>query len=182
MNRKDFLKNCVCGVCTCAIASAFTPAVHATAEAKPTEDWRPQFIKQRYAKLLEILSRKMDEKTLDDALRQLGAYCASTLPLIDRHKGDVDGYIREFKKLANEDITYDREKGVITITGPERGDCYCPLVDRRSTPKVVCNCSLGWQEYTYETLLGRNVRVELTESVVRGGKRCTFVVHIGDAA
>ena len=34
----------------------------------------------------------------------------------------------------------------------------------------------------YETVLGRKVQVELTESVLRGGKRCTFVVRIGSAA
>ena len=182
MNRKEFLKNCVCGVCTCAVGGALMPAVQAATEAKPAEDWRFRFIKQRYARLVEILSAKMDEQTLNEVLRQLGAYCASTLPLIEKHKGDADGFIRELKQRAGEDITYDREKGVITVIGPERGDCYCPLVDRHSTPKVVCNCSLGWQQYTYETVLGRKVQVELTESVLRGGKRCTFVVRIGSAA
>ena len=31
---------------------------------------------------------------------------------------------------------------------------------------------------TYETILGRKVDVELTESVLRGSKRCVFKIHV----
>jgi len=41
------------------------------AEIKAPEDWRPRFVKQRYAKLLEILSSRMDEKTLNETLFEL---------------------------------------------------------------------------------------------------------------
>jgi predicted ArsR family transcriptional regulator len=79
-------------------------------------------------------------------------------------------------------VTYDREKGVITVVGPERGDCFCPLIDCKYTPKSACNCSLGWQQHVYETVLGKKVQVELKESVLRGGKRCVFVVRVSNAA
>lgn len=49
-----------------------------------------------------------------------------------------------------------------------------------NTPKVVCNCSLGWQKRTWETVLGKKVDVELVESVLRGGKRCVFRVRVSD--
>jgi predicted hydrocarbon binding protein len=47
---------------------------------------------------------------------------------------------------------------------------------------VACNCSLGWQKHTWETLLQKKVKVELTESVLRGGKRCVFKIHIVEQA
>jgi hypothetical protein len=178
MNRKQFIKNCTCGLCSCAAVGAMAPALSAAAETKAPEDWRFPFIKKRYARLLEILAGKMDDATFKDALRQLGSFCASTFPLIKQHKGDVDGFIREFKKRANEDVTYDREKGIISIVGAERGDCFCPLVDRNITSSKACECSLGWQQYTYETLLGKKVEVELKESVLRGGKRCRFQIRV----
>jgi len=37
---------------------------------------------------------------------------------------------------------------------------------------VVCHCTLGWNQRTWEALLERPVRVEVKESVLRGGKRC----------
>jgi predicted hydrocarbon binding protein len=186
LNRTEFLKTCAGGLCACAVTSFPAAAADAPAPAAPTpaapkpEDWRFQFVKKRYAKLLEDLAGRVDQATLDDILQHLGRYCASTLSLLAKHPGDIDGFIAEFKKRANEDVTYDRAQGTITIVGPERSDCFCPLIDGRYTPKAACNCSLGWQQQVYETLLGKKVRVELTESVLRGGKRCSFVVHVSD--
>lgn len=181
MNRKEFLKNCVCGFCACATVNLISPTASTAEETSNSEDWRLSFVKKRYAKLLEILVDRMDEKAMNEILRQLGRSCASMLPLIQQHKGDIEGFIREFKKLANEDIVYDREKGLVTVTSQERTDCYCPLIGcRYNTPKIVCNCSLGWQQYTYETLLDKEVQVELKESVLRGGKRCVFQIRIGN--
>jgi len=178
MDRKQFLKSCAGGLCTCAAIGGLSRAAAADTPARPADDWRLPFVKERYAKLLEILRTTVSLDTLNDILRQLGRHCASTYPLIQEHRGDVDGFITEFKKRANEDIVYDREKGIVTVVGPERGDCYCPLVDRHTVPASVCNCSLGWQQYTYETLLEKKVAVTLKESVVRGGKRCVFEIRV----
>ena len=178
MDRKQFLKTCASGLCTCVAVGALSPTITADPPAKPTDDWRLPFVKERYARLLEILGTTVSPSTLNDILRQLGRHCASTYPLIKEHRGDIEGFITEFKKRSNEDIQYDREKGIVTVVGPERGDCYCPLVDRHKTPASVCNCSLGWQQFTYENLLGENVTVELKESVVRGGKRCVFEIRV----
>jgi predicted ArsR family transcriptional regulator len=182
MNRTEFLKTCAGGLCGCAAIGLLAPGTLPATETPKPEDWRFQFIKQRYAKLLENLAGRVGDQTLDEILHEQGRYCASTLPLIQQHKGDIDGFIQEFKQRANEDVTYDRTKGVITVVGPERGDCFCPLIDCKYTPKTACNCSLGWQQYVYETLLGKKVQVELKESVLHGGKRCIFEIHVSDVA
>jgi hypothetical protein len=181
MNRKDFLKSCACGLCACATTSLIPSADLSAAEAAKTEDWRLPFVKDRYAKLLQILGDKVDEKTMNEILRQLGRNCASTMPIINQHKGDIEGFITDFKNKYHEDITYDREKGLITVVGQERSDCVCPLIGiKNKTPKIACNCSLGWQQYVYETILGKEARVELKETVLRGGKRCAFEIRIGN--
>jgi len=56
MNRKQFLKNCACGLCSCAAVGLLAPTPSTAAETKPLEDWLFPFIKQRYAKPFEILS------------------------------------------------------------------------------------------------------------------------------
>jgi predicted hydrocarbon binding protein len=63
------------------------------------------------------------------------------------------------------------------MVSPERTECWCPL-NCAKTPNVVCNCSLGWQQHTWETLLQKKVKVELKESVLRGGKRCVFEIRV----
>jgi hypothetical protein len=154
------------------------PGTATAGEARPPEDWRLPFVKKRYAKLLEILAGKMDDATLTEILRQLGYFCAGGYPLLQKHKGDVDGFIREFKQQTRDDITYDREKGIITVVGREQSECACPLIDKRLTSGKACDCTLGWQQRTYETLLGKKVRVELKESVLRGGKRCVSEIRV----
>jgi len=180
MNRKQFLKNCACGLCSCAAVGLLASTSPAADEAEPREDWRFPFIRQRYAKLFEILSAKLSDAELTETLRQLGAYCASKGQLIQKHKGDIDGYIREFQKLSGDEIVYDREKRIITVTGAERGGCFCPLVDRKLMSKKMCDCSLGWQQYAFQTLLGKKVKVELKESVLRGSRRCAFRIHVSN--
>ena len=182
MNRKEFLQNCACTLCTCAAAGMIAPAVAAADDKKSPEDWRFPFIKNRYAKLMNILADQMDEKALSEVLRQLGYHCASQYPLIQQHKGDIAGFIRDFEARSGEKITYDSGNGLVTVVSPARVDCYCPLVDRDRAPKIICNCSLGWQQYTDEVLLGKKVQVELKESVVRGGQRCIFQIHVLDQA
>ena len=75
MNRKQFLKNCGCTLCSCAAVGMISPAETTAAENKPPEDWRLPFVKKRYAKLIEILADKLDGATLDEILRQLGYDC-----------------------------------------------------------------------------------------------------------
>ena len=180
MNRKQFLKHWACGLCSCTALGALAPAMSIAAEDKKPEDWRLPFVKKRYAKLLEILGGTVSDADLSGILRQLGAYCASLSsmrPLIQKHRGDVEGFAAELKK-SNVDITYDREKGILTVTGPETTECFCPFVDKKLTSAKACDCSLGNQEDAYGTLLGKKVRAEVKESVLRGGKRCAFQIRV----
>jgi hypothetical protein len=148
------------------------------------EDWKLRFVKQRYTKLLEILSKRMDENELGEVLRELGAYCAG---LGDEHimkyRDDFDGFCAFVKKSASgDDIVYDRQNGIIEMASEDRTECFCPLIGAGpGVPKAACGCSLGWHEHTWTALLNKPVRVELKESVLRGGKRCVFKIKVGGA-
>ena len=125
----------------------------------------------------------MDEKTLNETLFDLGTQCSSLdNGTLKKYRGDLEGYRKLIKQgVSGDTITYDWDKGVITMASDERTDCFCPLISRSTgTPKVACNCSLGWQQHTWETLLQKKVNVELKESVLRGGKRCVFEIHVRD--
>ncbi|MFT3828537.1 MAG: hypothetical protein QM691_02410 [Opitutaceae bacterium] len=183
MNRRHFVRDCTLGACACTAASALAPIASLAVDNAPApqEDWRIRFVQSRYAKLIGILSQRLGEAELAATLQSLGRRCAEGLPQLNDHPGDVDGFITDFCVKSGENIAHDRERGVITVVGPERTACFCPLVDTHNCPKIVCDCSLGWQKQVYETLLGRPVEVALKESVVRGGKRCVFEVRIRPA-
>jgi hypothetical protein len=182
MNKTEFLKNCAYGLCSCVAVGALMPTGSSAADTAPAEDWHLRFVKRRYAKLIGILSDKMDEKALNEVLHDLGTFCATTDTQLQTFRGDVEGYRAHIKQtVSGDDVTYDRGKGIITVTSPERADCFCALHSvNHQTPNVVCNCSLGWQQKTWETVTGKKVRVELKESILRGGKRCVFQIHVLD--
>jgi hypothetical protein len=181
MDRKQFLKTCAGGLCACT-AAMVAPCAAADEAAKP-EDWRLPFVKKRYAKLIEILSDRMSEDELKGVLHRLGNYCSSLGDAtLEKYRGDVEGYAAFIRKTSSADIiAYDRAKRVITMTTDDRPDCFCPLNGAAfHTPAAVCNCSLGWQQHTWESILQKKVRVEIREAVLHGGKRCTFEIQILD--
>jgi hypothetical protein len=183
MNRKEFLRNCASGLCACAAVNLVPVASLSAAEPVKTEDWRWSFVRHRYAKMLEILSGRMDEKMLNETLHEVGTFCSSTQDeWTIKHRNDIDGYCKSVEQSSSGDhITYDREKGIVTMVSPDRTECWCPL-NCADTPKIVCNCSLGWQQHTWETILQKKVKVELKESVLRGGKRCVFEIRVQNTA
>ena len=183
MDRKQFLKTCAGGFCACAAASGLAGAA-AAADDPAKEDWRWSFLQRRYAKLIGMLSEQMDEETLKQTLIALGTYCSAEYDqMLAKYRGDPEGFAEQIRKTSSGDIiTYDKARKVVTMTSPERSDCFCPLNSvKAKTPAAVCNCSLGWQQHSWETVLEKKVRVELKEAVLRGGKRCTFEIHILDA-
>ncbi len=180
MNRKTFLQGCACGLS--AGAAGLVPAASLSAtDVKKTEDWRLPFVQRRYAGLLDILSKRMGENTLKETLHELGATCAgmsdeSTV----KYRGDLDGFAKSIKEsISGDTVTFDREKGILTMASEERTACFCPFLGANA-PELACNCSLGWQQHTWETFFQKKVTVDVKEAVLRGGKRCVFEIRVSD--
>lgn len=183
MNRKNFLKKtCISGICACSISALLFQneaiADDNKEQRNKKEDWRIGFSRARYTKLMEILESKLSTEEFNEIIHELGRYCSSTVGFIQDYKGDLDGYLKELKRRWNEDSIVDNEKGIIMIASQERTSCVCPLIDTEKVSDQVCNCSLGWQQQTFETVLGRNVEVKIKESIIRSGKRCVFEIKI----
>ena len=176
MDRKHFLKNaCGLGICSCVGAGLLTGGTASAADQELTP-WKDQFIKHRFAKLIDILDESLDETTKNEIIEKLGREC-SLNSLAQNFKGDVDGFFNKIHQRWGENANFDREKGIIKIEMPER-DCVCPLIDSKKISKSVCQCSVGWQTQTYETILGKKVEAKCVESVIRGSTKCVFEVQI----
>ncbi len=60
------------------------------------------------------------------------------------------------------------------------GYCLCPLVEKGPVglSGTYCNCSVGYVGEMFSQIAGKPVKIELTESVKRGGKACRFVITV----
>jgi len=177
MNRKTFLKNCACGLCTCAAAGLIAPTADASgAEAKAPEDWQIDFMRARLENLLEIIVTTLDEPTQAKVLGKLGRECGKGV--VKGFEGNPEGFWAHIKTQWLDRVEYDKDKGVIRFWEKERTQCNCPLAALMKVPKTMCLCSLGTQEAIYETLFNRPVQVKLEESILHGAKRCSFTITL----
>jgi len=61
--------------------------------------------------------------------------------------------------------------------------CFCPIVRNRmdqGMPLMFCYCGGGWYRQQWEGAVGKPVRIEIVESVLRGDERCTFAIRLPD--
>lgn len=174
MDRKEFLRGCATGLCAC--AAACLPKGAAAAADAPKEDWRQPFVKQRYAKLLTSLGERVDAKALAASLQEVGDFCASQGDeATKKFAGNPDGYCADLKKKHGQVVSHDAAKKLYTMSYDPKGPCACPL-NNEKTPGTVCECSIGWARHNWGIVLGKEPKVALKESVLRGGKVCKFEI------
>ena len=177
MDRKNFLRSaCGLGVCSC-VGMGLIPAGKLNAANSQENDPKDKFVKNRFAKLIGILDSTLDEQTKNKIIESLGKECAKDGSISNRYLNNPEGFFDEIHNRWGENFTYDKAKGIIRIVTPER-DCVCPFVDSKIISKSVCQCSVGWQTQTYQTIFGKEVEAKCVESVVRGSKKCVFEVKV----
>jgi len=187
MKRKDFLKCCTIGLCSCAAQeiSLLDASQAQSAGTKPPGDpekdelkWKLNAVQERFARLLNILDQTLDPPAKQKVLRALGRECAGSYrDLALKYEGNIKGFLEYIQKRWVEKAEYDEKAGTIRIVD-KASQCTCPFVKQGVTHKDFCNCTLGWQEAIYSVVLRRPVRAEVEESVLRGGSRCIFRIRI----
>jgi predicted hydrocarbon binding protein len=186
MKRKDFFKNiCKYGLCSCA---AFTllgrDETYAVSDDQDQDikdlEWKLDFIHKRFAKLLGIIDTTLDVNKKGEILEKLGHECAKEYKedaLI--YKGNIEGYLEEIMKKWVEKTEFDKEKGIVRIFDKKRETCFCPFIEKSLiTSDTMCYCSIGWQKEIYETITGKPVNVIVTDSILKGGERCSFEISL----
>lgn len=188
INRKDFVKGCAAafcasGMCCAAQESGALPKQEQKDVCDPNQFSelrdRAEAARLRFSKLIEIIEIELPQDERKQILHSLGGRCADTYrnTLIDRYKGNIEGFLEEGCRTWMAEAAYDKANGTIRIVdkGPS---CSCPLVKVGTTPASFCDCTLGWQEQTYSEILGRRVKANLEESILRGGKRCVYRITV----
>lgn len=147
-----------------------------SAQSEEKQDWRIDFMQNRYRDLIYILNDAIDKETFIKVLNQLGAKCGEEFA--NKYKNDPEGFFAFIKSLWADTVDYDKEKGIIKVNEKIRDTCNCPFVKAKDAPSVLCNCSLGTQKKIYESLFNRPVSVTLEKSVLRGDERCSFTIQL----
>jgi len=187
INRKDFVRSCAAAICGAGVCcggevSAAQVVDHSDGcDPKQFSEVRDRAdaARFRFSKLIEIIEARLPEEDRKQILHTLGRKCADAFrsSLIDHFRGDIEGFLAEGRRNWMSEATYDKSKGTIRIVdkGPS---CSCPMVKVGTTPASFCDCTLGWQEEAYSEILGRQVKAELEESILRGGARCVYRITI----
>jgi len=64
-----------------------------------------------------------------------------------------------------------------------RAYCFCPIVRNRldqGMSTTFCYCGAGWFRRQWEGALGKPVRIEIVQSIVKGDDACQFAIHLTD--
>ncbi|MEI6884083.1 MAG: DUF6144 family protein [Bacteroidota bacterium] len=147
--------------------------------------------------MLDVMDEHLDEETKIKLLNACGRSCYLFAVGVADEKKPTAGEAEEY--LAWLDVNgfkVERNKGMTVINfgwhgkqsplglSIKEGFCLCPIVenDLQGLSKSYCNCSAGYVKEIVERSTGRKViRVEVVESIKRGGKDCRFRVELNNA-
>ncbi len=201
MNRKEFLKSagkCCLGSCACVLmgglmsahADDSTGKPPANAE-KPRSEKRIEFAENWVTRFMDVLDETLDPETRRKIMMANGKKCYRAW-IADTGRQIKPVTLEQLTEWVNKNVMDDSiriDRNIIYFqfnsaaeTGlpSEEGQCLCTLVETK--PKglsgTYCDCSVGYVKEWHELLLARQVEVELTESVLRGGKRCKFKITV----
>ena len=186
MNRKDFAtKLGLLGVCPLIIqqlsGSELSPAIQDQDEKYKALLGQKQFVENWLSDLLDSMEKHTDRSTREMIVGGCGVAC------FERHqfkkdiaiagKGDLDKLIAAYKK--NFEIWKEDDKVHIRY-GEVSKQCYCPAANYRPAKPddIHCECTRNTHKAVFEAALGKPFRVDVAESLRRGGKTCHFIVYL----
>ena len=198
MHRKEFLKRSVqTGVCCGAALLAGTARPASVQEKQPDPAVSPcekrvvqgQMVIRR---IMQQLDSKVDQSTRDAIMESCGQACYEgahgkrsaekpTPEQVEKFLAGMRKYVGadNVRQSGDEILIYFRYTANPQGLKTSDGYCLCPILE--DAPKDIsptyCHCSVGYVKEIFERGLGKPARVEVTETVLRGGKSCRFTVR-----
>lgn len=143
---------------------------------------------------MERLDALVDEGTRNQIMVQCGYNCAmmnkgpiEKAKARRRKYATVDEFLEAEQRKPPAGTRLVREGDVLyqfytphSYTHPMR--CYCSLLrglpEEETASLTYCQCSRGFVQKYWESVLERPVEVEILESCVSGAQECKFVIHL----
>jgi hypothetical protein len=185
MDRKEFLqKSFQSGLGCCALLSLNRNA-SAGDSPRPAEESQLQrekeFIQNWLSDLLQTMDAELDRETRVKLMEGCGRGCFHRYQfkqeIARQGKDNLENLLEAYKK----NFEVWREGELVHIRyGEVSSRCYCPAANYRpARPNDIhCECTRTTHQTIFETALGRPFKVDIAESLRRGGKTCHFVVHL----
>ena len=191
MDRKDFLRcSCGLGMGSCLGLSFFmNDKVFAAGNQKPEAGKETPIVpvdSRQVQNLLSYIESSMDELDVKNIFERLGAEHLTHpgfVNFINETKKNIKGYFDKINSKGDtywEKIEYNSETSTIKITGKPADRCACAYAQSENPPLSLCNhCCIGFQKRMFEMLLDKPIKkVELTESYLLGGHRCSSIIYV----
>ncbi len=189
MNRKEYLETSLkLGLCSCAFlfSGAKKNLLNAAPRNLPDDDLdkvksEVQFVENWLTDLLATMDQQLDLNTRIKMYEGCGKGCFNRYKfkqdIAAEGKGDVEKLIEAYKK----NFEVWREGDTVHIRyGEKSSQCYCPAARFKPIKPgdLHCECTKATHQAIFETALGRPIKVEVLESLRRGGQTCHFLVHL----
>jgi hypothetical protein len=143
--------------------------------------WEKQFTDHWLTDLLDTIEAELDEPTKIRLFAGCGRGCfrrhSFKQELAAQGQGSVEKLIAA---LRNNFEAWQEGDRVHIRYGETSSGCYCPVLRgqpaRPDDPH--CHCTRATHQAIFEAALGRPVRVEIVETVRRGGQTCHFIAYL----
>jgi hypothetical protein len=190
MNRFQFLRDSWRWACATGAALCLPKVVAAAEEAPPPacdqllerEKGEKAFVGGWLNDLLDTMHAQLDEKTRVKLIEGCGRGCFTRhqfkQDIAKAGQGDVDKLVAAYKR--NFEVWREGQDLVHVRYGAVSSRCYCPVA-ALVPPKpgdLHCECTRTTHQSIFEAALGRPIKVEVVESLRRGGKTCHFLAHL----
>ena len=159
-----------------------------------TNTSKPEEVALWVKNAMEKMDNALNEETKMKIMTSLGHNCAeiNKRPIMTavkrRNKYDsLDDFLEAEEKRPPKGTRLEREGNTLhyyytpSSYGPGLR-CYCSLFrglpEGETAPITYCNCSKGFVEKYWQTILGEEVNVELIQSTISGAKECKFTIHL----
>jgi hypothetical protein len=186
MDRKVFTKKlALLGVCPLVIqklSATEQSEIDLSQDSKLQElQSQKKFVENWLSDLLDSMEKNLDRATQEKLVAGCGVACfkrhSFKTDIANAGKGDLNKLIEAYKK--NFEIWQNGNEVHIRY-GEVSKQCYCPAANYRAAKPddIHCECTRNTHRAIFETALGNKYRVEVAESLRRGGKTCHFIVYL----
>jgi len=181
MDRKEFFRTAAKGTLGCCALALLEDAAPAQTEKPPEKDPEKDFTKNWMEDLFDSMYQELDEPTRVKVMAGCGRGCFRRFQfkqdIAQQGKGSVDALIQAYKK----NFEVWREGDLVHVRyGAVSKQCYCPAARYHPVRPhdMHCECTRATHQTVFETALGRPIKVEIVDSLRRGGPTCHFVAHV----
>jgi hypothetical protein len=142
--------------------------------------------KEHVVRIINYIDSTQNENTKKEIFCRLGTDCFLLghskdwgMRLNHDYQKLLDEVNHEGKAPYWEKLEFNKEKTILHLTGKKVTGCVCSFGNSKTPPKSLClYCCKTFQENLFGTVLNKKVRVEITESSILGGERCSTAIYL----